>query len=183
MKHSLDLYWQDIPIGAENAIDYPTLCKMWGKKERAVRDILHELSRLDNGDDFVLIRSSKTKGFYRTSNQSEIKAYRKECLNKGRSVFAPVKKCNRILKSADGQMEMFNNLRAVREDRGMKQVAVCKKMREFDREFDAPLLSKMENGVCLPTIYQLSKLAMIYGVEPSELIRVEVPAVGFYDAV
>lgn len=176
MKHSLNLYWEDIPIGSENAVDYPTLCKLWGKKEREVRNILHELSSMDNGDNFVLIRSSKKKGFYKTDNISDIEAYRKECLNKGRSVFAPVKKCNRVLNAEDGQIEMFNNLRTVRESLGMKQTTVCERMREFDHDFDAPLLSKMENSVCLPTIYQLSKLAQIYGVMPSELIQVEAPA-------
>ena len=174
MKNTyLELYWSELPTGKENAVDYPTLCKMWDKCEREARRILHDLSLYDNGDDFVLIRSGKTKGFYKTDNKDEIAAFRRECLNKGRSVFAPVRKCNRILNENALQYDLFNNLRAVREMVGLSQAEVCKRMREIDPHFDAPLLSKMENNVCLPTQYQMAKLAEIYGVEPSEIVRVQ----------
>lgn len=179
----LEVYWSELPTGKENAVDYPSLCLMWRMTERAVRNILHELSSYDNGDDFVLIRSGKTKGFYKTDDKAEIAAYRKECLNKGRSVFAPVRKCNRILRTDTKQFEMFNNLRVVREGLGMRQVAVCRQMREIDKGFDVPLLSKMENGVCLPTFTQLAKLAEIYGVEPSELVRADLHAFDLFTAI
>lgn len=178
-----EVYWSELPVGKENAVDYPTLCVMWGRTERTVRDILHELSRYDNGDDFVLIRSGKTKGFYKTNDKGEIAAYRRECLNKGRSVFAPVKKCNRILDAGHGQFEMFNNLRVVRESVGMKQKEVCEIMKGYDPAFDESLLSKMENGVCLPTVLQLSEIAQIYGVEPSELVGLYFPAETPYNAI
>ena len=178
-----EVYWSELPIGKENAVDYPTLCKMWGRDERTVRGILHDLSLYDNGDDYVLIRSGKSKGFYKTDDKDEIAAYRKECLSKGRSVFAPVKKCNRILTGTGGQIELFNNLRAVRESLGMKQKDVCKKIKQFDRAFDVSLLSKMENGVCLPTVAQLTRLAHIYGCEPSELVRMDLPAFELIDAI
>lgn len=90
-------YWNDIPIGKENAVTYPELCALWGVSARAVRSILHDLSAVDNGDNYVLIRTSKAKGFYKTDNEDEIEAYRRECLAKGRSIFAPVRKCNRVL--------------------------------------------------------------------------------------
>lgn len=179
----LDAYWNDVPIGKENAFDYPTLCSRWRMKEREVRRILHELSFFDNGDDFVLIRSGKTKGFYKTDDKSEIAAYRKECLNKGRSIFAPIKKCNRILNTSPDQIEIFNNLRAVREMNGKKQKEVCKHMKKFDKNFDVSLLSKMENSVCMPTYYQLSKLAEFYGVEQSELIGMGLPSDEVYKAI
>lgn len=169
-KH-LDLFWHELPVGKENAVDYPTLCENWDVCERVARKILHELSSYDNGDDFVLIRSSKTKGFYKTDDKAEIEAYKKECLCKGRSVFAPVKKCNRILNTNSQQVEIFNNLRSVREGLGLKQKAVCNIMKQYDHAFDCSLLSKMENGVCLPTFYQLQKLAEIYGVQPDDLVR------------
>lgn len=172
----LAVYWESIPAGAENAADYDEMCVAWNTNRRGVRRILHDLSLYDNGDDFVLIRSSKTRGFYKTDDHSQIADFRRECLNKGRSLFAPVKKCNRILNAGGGQMEIFNNLRAVREAKGMKQREVCKRMRAHDRAFDVSLLSKMENGVCLPTVGQAAKLAQIYGVEPSELVRVDFPA-------
>lgn len=182
-KHHLELYWSEIPKGKENAASYDDLCTRWGKDKRTVRRILHDLSLYDNGDDFVLIRSGKTRGFYKTDDPAEIAAYRKECLNKGRSIFAPVKKCNRILRAGGGQLEIFNNLRAVREARGMMQKTVCEQMKQYDHAFDCSLLSKMENSVCLPTYAQTVKLAEIYGVEPSELVQVDLLAADLFDAI
>ena len=179
----MDRYWWSIPTGRKNAVDYPTLCRMWGKSERETRRILHDLSLYDNGDDFVLIRSGKSKGFYKTNDKDEIAAYRRECLNKGRSVFAPVRKCNRILKADTKQFEFFNNLRTVRESVNMSQVEVVRRMREIDIHFDAPLLSKMENGVCMPTQKQTAKLAEIYGVEPSDIVRVELVGFDGFNAI
>lgn len=176
MKNALlELYWSELPTGKENAVDYKTLCEMWHKKERDTRRILHELSLYDNGDNYILIRSSKTKGFYKTDNVEDIAMYRKECLNKGRSIFAPVKKCNRVLNSNNGQFGMFNNLRTVREALGLTQKEVCEQMKQFDKNFNESLLSKMENDICLPNMYQLSKLAVIFAVEPSLLVRWEMP--------
>lgn len=176
-------YWDEIPIGKENAVTYDDLREMWHKCKREVRRLLHELSLYDNGDNYILIRSGKTRGFYKTDDLDEIAAYRKECINKGRSVFAPVKKCNRVLNDYGGQLEFFNNLRAVREALGMKQKTVCERMKEFDRAFDVSLLSKMENGVCLPTYAQTAHLAEIYGVQASDLIGVDLYDFDLFDAI
>ena len=93
----LELYYNDIPYGKENAITYTQLCIKWGKNKRAVRAILQRLSYYDPKDNCVLIRSSRGKGFYRTDNIDDMLAYKRECLSKGKSIFAPVKKINRIL--------------------------------------------------------------------------------------
>lgn len=182
-ENHLELYWSEIPTGKENAVTYDDLREMWNKDKRGVRQILHDLSLYDNGDNNVLIRSGKTRGFYKTDDLDEIAAYRKECLNKGRSVFAPVKKCNRVLNAGGGQLEIFNNLRAVREALGMKQKTVCQQMKKYDRAFDVSLLSKMENGVCLPTYAQTAHLAEIYGVQASELIGVDLYDFDLFDAI
>lgn len=170
---TLAVYWDEIPTGKENALTYRDLCIAWGKNERAVRMLLHELSRFDSGDDFILIRSSATKGFYKTDDIEIIAAYKQECLNKGRNVFAPVKKINRVLCAASmAQYSLNNNLRLYREDAGLKQTEVCDEMRIIFPAFDNALLSKMENGVCMPTPDQLAHLALIYGCKPFELLDV-----------
>ena len=169
----LDVYWSELPIGKENAVSYAELCAMWVKDERAVRKILHDLSGYDNGDNYILIRSSSCKGFYKTDDEDDIAAYRRECLNRGRRVFTPLKKINRVLADTDCQMNFENNLKTVRVAAGMTQPAVCGFMAKYDPAFNVSMLSKMENGVCLPTPYQLSKLAQIYGVKASELVGVE----------
>lgn len=183
MKNDLNwLYWLDIPVGAENAVTYEELCVLWGKSERAVRRILHELSIEDNGDNYVLIRSGHGKGFYKTDEESALEAYKKECLNKGRSHFAPIKKINRILKgNAEAlQGSVFNNLKAVRTSKGIKQRAVCRSLTSRGLPLDIPTLSKMENGVFLPPPHYLSAMADFYGVEPCELVMVEDIALGVY---
>lgn len=168
----MEKYWNDIPVGKENAITYPELCNLWECSERAAREQLHELSRYDNGDNYILIRSSSGKGFYRTDDEAEIKAYKRECLNKGRSVFAPIKKINRVLNANSEQYSFENNLRLIRDARGLKQGAVVRYMKHYDRAFDKSLLSKIENSVVLPTPYQIILLSQIYGVEPLELLNV-----------
>lgn len=169
----ISTYWDEIPIGKENAVKYADLCEMWGTSERQVRGILHVLSRYDNGDDYILIRSSGCKGFYKTDDRDEIEAYKRECLNRGRNVFAPVKKINRVLHVNGEQFSFSNNLRVIRESRGMKQGDVCKLMKKYEKGFDKSLLSKMENGVCMPTPYQTILLSQIYGVKPVELVDTE----------
>lgn len=99
-------YWSQIPKGKENAVTYDDLCEMWDCSERTARKYLQELSNYDNSDSYVLIRSGKSKGFYLTDDIEEIERYRQECLNKGRSIFAPLKKCNRILAIDDSQLVM-----------------------------------------------------------------------------
>lgn len=91
-------YWSDIPIGKENAITYPELCAKWGMSERAVRATLHDLSYLDNEDKYILIRSSFGKGFYKTDDIAEIEKYKRECTNRARRTFAPLRKIRRVLK-------------------------------------------------------------------------------------
>ena len=170
MGNSCVLFWNDIPVGRENAVTYDELCALWNCTRRRARALLHELSLFDNGDNYILIRSGGCKGFYKTDDEAEIKAYKRECLNKGRSVFAPVKKINRVINENTVQYSLENNLRVVREGKGLKQADVCRIMKKHDKAFDKSLLSKMENGVCLPTPSQTAKLAEIYGVEPFELI-------------
>ena len=172
-EFKLESYWNDIPTTRSEAVTYNILKMWWNTNEREVRRILHELSSFDNGDNYVLIRSGQSRGFYKTDDAEIIKAYKTECLNKGRSVFAPIKKINRILKANTEQYSLVNNLRVVREDRNLKQSAVCAYMKVFDEQFNEPMLSKMENGVCLPTPFQLLKLSEIYGVSPDELVKTD----------
>lgn len=173
MLNDLNKFWEDIPVGKENAITYGKLCELWQCTERAARGILHELSSYDNGDDYILIRSSACKGFYKTDNPDEMQAYKRECLNKGRSIFAPVRKINRVLNANVEQYSFENNLRVVREGAGLTQGQVCEIVQKYNKGFDKSLLSKIENSVILPTPLQITILSQIYGVEPSNLVGVE----------
>ena len=104
---NLETYWNDIPVGRENAVDYVTLRIRWGVSERGVRRILHDLSRYDNGDKYILIRSSKNRGFYKTAKIGEIEQFKRECINRARHTFAPLPKINRVLGTAE-QVSIFD---------------------------------------------------------------------------
>lgn len=171
----LERYWKQLPVGKENAITRPKLGALWELSDRRVRGMLHELSRYDNGDDYILIRSSKNRGFYKTSDPEEIEAYRKECITKGRSNFAPLRKINRVITSMDAsQFSMENNMRLVRMSLGLKQTDVVEQMLVYDPSIDCSMLSKMESGKCFPTPFQLLLLCRIYGCQPEELVNTEV---------
>ena len=170
----LELFWSEIPIGKENAVSRTELCAMWNMSERSARKVLHELSLYDNGDDYILIRSGNSKGFYRTNDAVEISAFRKECLNKGRSLFAPLRKINRVRATQDGnQYSIENNLRVYRMMNDMTQPQVVEQLQAFDTGIDVAMLSRMESGRCLPTPYQLMLLSRIYNCEPLHLVNTD----------
>lgn len=176
-------YWQCIPVGKENALTYEQLEEMWDMPARTVRRTLAELSRLDNGDNYILIRSSGSKGFYLSDDPQEIAAYKKECRSRAVKTFAPLKKINRVL--ADIQPEAINysftnNLKLMRKERGMTQTSVCVRMQYYDKAFDVSMLSRLENGWALPTPVQLSALARIYACAPFELVDVERDTLDIY---
>lgn len=170
-KAVLNERWEDIPIGKENAINYDKLCNLWGVDKRHARHFLADLSKYDNGDDYILIRSSRKAGFYRTNDIANIKSFRSECMNRGRNVFAALRKIDRVLAVNEMQYGIENNLRLYRTMAELTQTAVCVEMQLLYPAFDASLLSKMENGVCMPTPDQLAHLAVIYACEPSELLN------------
>ena len=172
MNEELEKYWKDIPVGKKQAIEYAELMLLWKTTERQTRAILHKLSAYDNGDNYILIRSSKSKGFFKSDDPEVLQKFRQECLNKGRSIFAPVKKINRVLRSQNNhQYSLINNLKQKREDAGFTQQQVCDALYHcgYGLAIDTSLLSKMENGVCCPTPFQMQKLAELYKTEPDDL--------------
>ena len=176
-------YWQSIPVGKENAVTYPELEEAWGMCNRNVRQTLAELSRLDNGDNYILIRSSANRGFYLSDDLAEIAAYKRECKSRAIKTFAPIKKINRVLAGMlpdEINYSFTNNLKLVRRACEMKQDSVCEMMRAVDPSFDVSKLSRLENGYALPTPAQLCALARIYCCDPSELVEVDRDALSVY---
>lgn len=176
-------YWQCLPVGRENALTYEQLEAMWDMPERMVRKTLADLSRLDNGDNYILIRSSGSRGFYLSDDPQEIAAYKNECRSRAIKTFAPLKKINRVLSDIQPDAINYsftNNLKLIRKLRGMTQAGVCVRMCFFDKTFDVSMLSKLENGWALPTPVQLRALAEIYACEPFELVDIERDALDIY---
>ena len=103
--------WDTIPVGKLNGIKYKELCDLWGVNKRQARAILHELSIFESGDDFVLIRSCRGHGFYKTQEREDIEAYKREIYSKALRLLAILTKINRVLKVDEKQLS-FEDLTA-----------------------------------------------------------------------
>lgn len=91
-------YWEALPVGENNKVGYSDLVYIFKTRDRRrIRAILAELSAYDNGDDYVLIRSSHAWGFYKTNDRAQIEAYRKEVYNRAMNTLKPLKKIKRVL--------------------------------------------------------------------------------------
>lgn len=102
-KAKLYKYWDDIPTDDAGNVpaDYSTLCFLWKCDRRTVRGILAELSDFDNGDGFILIRSSHNVGFFKTQNREKIAAYRREVYARAMNTLKPLKKIKRVLNRSE----------------------------------------------------------------------------------
>lgn len=91
-------YYNDIPVGRENAATKKQLMTRWNMSERQVRKIISELRAEDQGDTFVIVSSSTngTAGYYKTTNLDEIKKYERETLNRGKHTFRPLRKIRKV---------------------------------------------------------------------------------------
>ena len=98
-------YYNDIPVGKENAITKYRLAANWHVSERSARKIIQELRAADFGDEYVIVSSSSGRGYYKTDNLEEIEKFKREVMNRAKHTFLPLKKVNRILGHA-GQMEL-----------------------------------------------------------------------------
>lgn len=164
-------YWQSLPVGKENKINYTQLAAMWNMTERACRKTLQMLSTYDSGDNYILIRSSKARGFYKTNDEEEILKYKKECMNKGKSIIAAVTKINKVLNKNDMQFSFVNNSKAARIEAGLKQQDVILKLQnDYGIKIDPPLFSKIENNMCLPPDNLRVALCQIYGCRAFEIV-------------
>lgn len=176
-------FYNDIPIGKENAISKEALANIWGVGERKARQIIAELRAQDNGDNYIICSSSSSKepGYFRTDNPEEIRAYKNETINRARHTFRPLNKVNRVLalhENARQYVIEFNNLKAARIAAGYSGSEIVEKIRAYDKSFDKSILSKIENNKCLPTALQLSIMAELYGMKTEELTGAEFVRIG-----
>lgn len=68
---------------------------------------------------------------------------------------------------------MTNNLKSLRESRGLTQRALISLLHPSCPELDAPMLSRFENGTCLPTPRVLTALASALCCAEGDLYSVE----------
>lgn len=90
--------YNDIPIGSKNAITRAELSRKWKCSDRDARRIIADLRAVDNGDDYIIVSHSSSKGYYRTNDVEEITHFRNEQGKRARKHFLPFKKINRVLR-------------------------------------------------------------------------------------
>lgn len=95
----LSVFWSFIPSDEKGdaPVTYNELMFFWNCSARQARAILAELSAFDNGDDYILIRSSHDCGFYKTRDRVKIELYRREVYNRAMNTLKPLKKIRRVL--------------------------------------------------------------------------------------
>lgn len=167
-------HYESIPIGKENAISKYELSKLWGVDQRYVRTIIQRLRQHDNGDDYVIISTAHAAGYYRSNNRNEIAMFKRETTKRGKNTFRPLRKVNRILGVDEQQISFTNNLKIARMEARLKGDEVIRELRKLDKRFDKSLLSKIENGLCMPTPEQLQIMSKLYQKSIEELIGLSI---------
>lgn len=135
------------------------------------------------------------------ANETEFKRYIQA------EISAAVRKLNRARRKAakgnlDGQMRFVLNserdtikafldsdkgtgdrLRAARLAKGLTAHTVAVTLKAEGLNIDEPMLSKFENGYCLPNKRTLARMAEMYGVTASELLGEDLPAFDIISAI
>lgn len=99
-ERKIDPRYYDIPVGRENAISRKLLAALWGTNDRKARAIVAALRADDNGDGYVIVSHSTSKGYYRTNNPDEIEHFIRETTKRAANTFGLLKKARRILRSS-----------------------------------------------------------------------------------
>lgn len=162
----MEKYYNDIPVGKQNAVTKEVLTVKWGMTERGVRHKIQELRLADFGDDYIIISLSSGKGYYKSNDLEEIRAFKKEVTNRGRHTFLPLMKVNRILAA---EVTPVNRFQELRKAKGISNMQAVNYVRKHDPNFDKSTLSKIENGRCGATNLQLALLAELYDTTPENL--------------
>lgn len=92
----MEMLYDAIPVGKENAISKRKLCEIFNLDERIVRKYIAELRNQDNGDNYIIISSSHRRGYYKTDKLDEIEQFEKEVLNRGKHTFYPLVKVRKV---------------------------------------------------------------------------------------
>lgn len=170
--------YESIPIGKENAILRETLCQLWGKEPRSVRRIIEDLRNTDNGDDYVIVSTANKAGYFRSKDRSDIASFKAEVTRRGKHTFKPLRKVNRILGIHDSQSSLTNQLKMARHEAKISADEVVAELKKLDQRFDGSLLSKIENGLCLPTVEQLESISKLYNKPMDQLIGIYIQVEG-----
>ena len=169
-------FYNDLPIGRDNAIPRSLLAVRWDMSEDSVRRRIAKLRAWDNGDDFVIVSSSTngTLGYYKTDNAEERRAYMKETRSRAINTFKPLRKINRIEAAASNrQLRMDCNLRLYRTEAGLNNLEFIQQLADHGLHITPSLLALIETGQVLPQPYMAQVMAEVIGFPVADLFGAE----------
>lgn len=127
-----------------------------------------DIRTINNCDDADVVIISSNKGI-KIANEDEFDKYIR---NQYASVFrklARVRKKerkgklnNQLRMTASGDIDTVTVFGDMRKNRGLKAAEVVDYMKQIEPRFDGSLLSKIENGICLPTYQQEMAMMALY---------------------
>ena len=167
-------YYESIPIGRENAVSRAELARRWGMSEDKVRHKIAELRAEDNGDDYIIFSSSdkNSRGYFRTDDPSERRAFMAETKGRAINTFKPLKKAQRIENGDSNQYSLCCNLKQRRLDKGITNAMFVDALAAAGINIDKAMLSRIENGYVLPTPAAARMMAEIIDCEIEELFGI-----------
>lgn len=170
----LDFYYNSIPVGRENAVTRDELARRWNVTEDRVRHIIAELRATDNGDNYIIFSNSdsKTRGYFKTDDPNERRAFMQETKGRAINTFKPLKKAQRIENGDTNQYSLCCNLKQRRLDKGLTNVMFVDALAAAGINMDKSMLSRIENGYVLPTPAAARMMAEIIDCEIEELFGI-----------
>lgn len=135
----------------------------------ARRRLTKDIQAINNDDNVsVVIVSSTTKGI-KIANEEEFNKY---INNEYSAIFRKLKRVRKKDRKGrkNGQLYLLDNgeikettpFAVMRKEKGLKATEVVTAMKAIDSRFDGSLLSKIENGLCLPTNEMAIALTALY---------------------
>ncbi|MGN0804381.1 MAG: helix-turn-helix domain-containing protein [Candidatus Coproplasma sp.] len=123
--------------------------------------------KLANSEEFDRYIRKEISAAVRRLMRAKRKAEKGSRDRQGRFVFGSER--DTVKAFIDSDKEVGQRLKIARLQANLSQAQVVAAMHEYDKSFDAPMLSKFEKGHCLPKKSTLSYLSKIYGVTPEYL--------------
>lgn len=178
----LERYWNDIPIGVENAVSRAELMRKWGMTDRGVRRIICELRNDERfGDAVICSSSNRNEGYYKSTEPAHISQFIRETRNRAINTLKPAKNAARVLRILQAgndqgtQGNLLCSLQDLRKAAGFSQQDFVEAMRRRGGDFNRVVLSAIENGAVIMTDEQTQYAAEILHCDPGDIY----PAGGF----
>lgn len=124
--------------------------------------------KLANKEEFDRYIRKEISAAVRRLMRAKRKAEKGNRDGQGRLVFGSER--DTVKAFIDSDKNFGDRLKIARLRANLSQAQTVAAMHEYEKSFDAPILSKFENGYCIPCNKTLVRLAEIYGVTPDYLL-------------